>query len=198
MRLNRIEHALLHNPVRPFIQSHLEARQLLRLGGPLKGGQALEIGCGMGYGIRLILDKFQAARVDAFDIDSRSVVAAARHPDLAEYKVRLWVGNARHIPVLDESYDAVFDFGAIHHIRSWRAALSEIFRVIKPGGRFYCEEIMKRYITHPLLRRILVHPQHDRFNEFELYEALSDTGFVVKNSYGLFGLYTWIIADKPH
>jgi methylase of polypeptide subunit release factors len=81
MKLNRIERALLHNPVRPIVQSHLEARQLLRLGGPIAGRHALEIGCGMGYGIHLILEKFHAARVDAFDIDFRSL-AAARHPDL--------------------------------------------------------------------------------------------------------------------
>ena len=33
------------------------------------------------------------------------------------------------------TYDAVVDFGIIHHIPHWRAALAEIFRVLKPGGR---------------------------------------------------------------
>ncbi|MBT8373191.1 MAG: class I SAM-dependent methyltransferase [Deltaproteobacteria bacterium] len=34
----------------------------------------------------------------------------------------------------DATYDAVFDFGALHYVHDWQSALLEIQKVIKPGG----------------------------------------------------------------
>jgi hypothetical protein len=39
MLLNRVEYALMNNPIRGAIQRHFEARRLLRMGGPMSGGQ---------------------------------------------------------------------------------------------------------------------------------------------------------------
>jgi ubiquinone/menaquinone biosynthesis C-methylase UbiE len=83
----------------------------------------------------------------------------------------------RHIPVAHSHYDAVFNFGAIHHVVDWRASLSEIHRVLKPGGRFYCEEILRRYITHPIIGRLMDHPQQDRFDEPQFIDALQKPAF---------------------
>jgi hypothetical protein len=44
MLLNRFEYVLMNNPLRATLQRHVEVRQLLRLGGPMRGGRALEIG----------------------------------------------------------------------------------------------------------------------------------------------------------
>jgi SAM-dependent methyltransferase len=78
--LNRLEYALMNNPVRAGLQRHVEARRLLRMGGPMHGGRALEIGCGRGVGTELILDMFGAERVDAFDLDPRMVALARQRP----------------------------------------------------------------------------------------------------------------------
>src|SRR5579859_7782609 len=77
MLLNAIEKAMMNNPVRAAVQRHFEARRLLSMGGPVRGGDALEIGCGCGVGTELVLDVFGAARVDAFDLDA-DMVARAR------------------------------------------------------------------------------------------------------------------------
>ena len=47
------------------------------------------------------------------------------------------------IHAADDTYDAVFDFGIIHHIPRWREALDEVARVLKPGGRFFFEEVLR-------------------------------------------------------
>ena len=67
--------------------------------------------------------------------------------------MQLWVGDATAVPVEDESFDAVFDFGIIHHVPHWRAALGEVHRVLKPDGRFYAEEVLGRFVTHPVERQ---------------------------------------------
>ena len=71
MLLNRIEFALMNNPVRAASQRFFEASRLVRMGGRMNGGRALEIGCGRGVGAEIVLDLFGAAGVDAFDMDPR-------------------------------------------------------------------------------------------------------------------------------
>jgi len=62
MILNRLEFALVNNPIRAIIQRRFEASRLLQLGGRMSGGTALELGCGSGFGTRLILDVFGPIR----------------------------------------------------------------------------------------------------------------------------------------
>ncbi len=51
------------------------------------------------------------------------------------------MGDAGAIPVAPETYDAVFDFGIIHHVPDWRRTLVEIHRVLKPNGRLVLVDI---------------------------------------------------------
>ena len=179
------------------MQRQLEARILKRLGGSMHGGLALEIGCGRGIGTRIIREEFGADSVHAFDLDPNMVKIARRMTQDAEKHTAFWVGNAVTIPSRNDSFDAVFDFGAIHHIVNWRDAIGEVFRVFKPGGRFYVEEILRKYIVHPLIRKNLSHPQGDRFDHHCYIEALQKSGFCVIESDGFIQLYGWFIANKP-
>ncbi len=196
MILNRFEKALMNNAVRAAIQRHLEARQLLALGGRLQGGVALEVGCGRGVGVGVIFERFGAERVDAFDLDP-DMVALARER-LAPYagQVRLWTGDASNIAAPDGAYDAVFDFGIIHHVPDWRAAVREMARVLRPGGRLYAEEILREFIHHPLWRRVLDHPMEDRFNAAGFAAGLEAVGLHVVAQRALGEQAAWFVAQK--
>ena len=76
--MNRIETALVNSSVRGWLQRTYETRLLLRLGGRLAGGPALEIGCGKGVGVEIILDRFGADRVVAMDLDPNMAAKARR------------------------------------------------------------------------------------------------------------------------
>ena len=179
MILNTIEKAMMNNPIRALLQRHFEARRLLGMGGPMSGGLALEVGCGRGVGAEIILDRFGAERLEAFDLDERQVAIARRR--LAKYseKVKLWRGSVTEIPADDDHYDAVFDFAIVHHVPDWRNAVREIHRVLKPGARFYCEEVLKHFIHRPTWRRLLDHPMQDRFSHSEFLDELRNTGFEI-------------------
>jgi ubiquinone/menaquinone biosynthesis C-methylase UbiE len=197
MLLNAVEKALMNNPVRAEIQRRFEARRLLKLGGPVAGGRALEVGCGRGVGVEIILDLFGAGSVDAFDLDPDMVARArARHATRGS-RVRFWVGDAEQIRADDATYDAVFDFAIIHHVPAWRNAVREVARVLKPGGRFYAEEVLARFIHKPLWATVLDHPIEDRFDRRGFDDALGAAGLNVLGSNELFGSFAWFVAVKP-
>jgi ubiquinone/menaquinone biosynthesis C-methylase UbiE len=197
MLLNRVEKAMMNNAVRAAVQRHFEAARLLAMGGAMRGGSALEVGCGRGVGTGLILDMFGAGRVDAFDLDPSMVDLARTRLAPAGDRVRLWVGDVTAIPAEDEAYDAVFDFGIIHHVPVWRDALREIRRVLKPGGRLYAEEVLAHFILSPIWRRVLDHPLEDRFDHDAFRGALIDLGFEIVATRSLFGDFAWFVADRP-
>ena len=196
MLLNRVEKALMNNPIRSAFQRHLEAPQLLRMGGRVPGARVLEVGCGRGVGTELILERFGAERVDAFDLDPDMVALARRRLARFGDAVSVSEGDVCDIRAEDARYDAAFDFGIIHHVPNWRAALAEIHRVLKPGGRFYAEEIFERALAHPAMRWLLEHPRDDRFDLGSFCGALEKCGFAVRAQRGVWGIGGFFVAVK--
>ncbi len=172
MRMNSIEKALMNNPVRAAIQRRYEAPLLKRLGGTVDGEHVLEIGCGQAVGTQIILEQFGAAHVTAIDLDPAMIDRARERLRDHGDKVALRTGDAEHIDAPDDSFDAVFDFGIIHHIPNWRASIEEVHRVIRPSGRFYFEEVTSHALARWSYRTFLEHPEHDRFGAFGFVHEL--------------------------
>ena len=82
------------------------------------------------------------------------------------------MGRAEKLPWPDASVDAAFAFGTIHHVPDWQQAVAEIRRVLRPGARFYFEEVTRHALQRPTYRLLLDHPEHDRFSAFEFVDAL--------------------------
>ncbi|MGC5240844.1 class I SAM-dependent methyltransferase [Streptomyces albogriseolus] len=189
MLMNRIEKAAVNSPARRALQRFYEVPALLRLaGGPLPpGSRAVEIGCGSGYGTRMILDRFRAVRVDAIDLDPTMVARARRRLADRQGRVRLAVGDATDLTSVfgaeDGTYDAAFDFAIIHHIPDWRAAVAEIARGLKPGGVFVFDEVTAHALARPSYRLLFEHPEHDRFTAKEFLAELPRHGLAVTGAF---------------
>ena len=196
MKMNRLETWMMNNPVRRLIQHHWAAPRLIELGGRVDGLHALEIGCGRGEGVRVILERFGAARVTAVDLDEEMIARARqRLPPDQLARVELRVGSVAALELPDASVDAVFGFGIIHHLPDWRGALDELARVLRPGGRFFSEESFTAFIDHPVWRRLLEHPRHDRFDPEAYRTALEARGFEIMGADIMAGDWTgWVVA----
>jgi ubiquinone/menaquinone biosynthesis C-methylase UbiE len=203
MLMNKAETALVNSPPRRWLQRFYETQVLLRFGGRVPpGARALEIGCGSGYGTQLVLERFGAATVDAVDLDPAMIKRAGRR--LAGYgdRVRLAQGSATDLRTAldakDGGHDAVFDFGIVHHIPEWRAAIAEVARVLTPGGRFYFEEVTAHALARPVYQRLFDHPTEDRFTAEQFLAELAHHGLVVLGSVTrISGDYLLGVAAKP-
>jgi len=162
MKLNSLELALMNNPVRAASQSWIESPLLIGPRGALAGKYVLEVGCGRGVGIEILL-ALGAAHVTGFDLDPKMVALAQKRVAKYGNRARVFVGDAEAIDVPDASCDAVVDYGIIHHIPNWPQALKEIARVLKPGGVFYFEDLLKGLVSAWLVRDLFDHPQATQF-----------------------------------
>jgi 2-polyprenyl-3-methyl-5-hydroxy-6-metoxy-1,4-benzoquinol methylase len=195
MRLNRFERLLMENPVRRFSQRWIEAEWMRQhLPDDASGGRMLEIGCGDGTGIELAFDDLGADVVHAFDVDPSSVARAYRRT--LGRNVRLWCGTVEAIPADTGEYDAVLDFGVLHHVEDWQRGVDEIARVLRPGGRLLAEEMLARFVTHPASRALFDHPQANRFDLATLSEQLRGAGLRIVDAGDVAGLVGWICAER--
>jgi ubiquinone/menaquinone biosynthesis C-methylase UbiE len=136
---------MMNNPVRRFLQRHIEFRifrqHLRKHGIDLTNKAILDAGCGSGYSTGLIASEFSPSRLVAFDLMPEQIAFAKRRDLDAE----IFVGDMTHVELPDKTFDAVFIFGVLHHIPSWRGALREMARVLGPKGVLLVEEPQVRF-----------------------------------------------------
>jgi ubiquinone/menaquinone biosynthesis C-methylase UbiE len=179
MILNRAEKMLLNNPIRRTVQRHYEIPLLLGMSHRLDGTNVLEIGCGQGFGMELIFAHFGAATVTGIDLDRDMIALAQRRIRRFGDRATVAVGDVTAIDAPDEEFDAVFDFGIIHHVPVWQNAIREVRRVLKPGGLFLFEEVSKQALARWIYRTFFDHPAADRFTIHEFAGELNSQGILV-------------------
>lgn len=177
MKLNAIEFMAMNNPVRAWVQDRYECpalRAMTRIGDI---ETALEIGCGNGTGSALIRKYFAPRHLTAVDLDERMIARARRRHGSSDTCFR--VMDASKLEFADSSFDAVFDFGIIHHIADWRGCVRELVRVLKPGGRLIMEDLSTESFTRDIghLWRVLsAHPYENMYEPGEFRDFLCGLG----------------------
>jgi len=112
--------------------------------GPIRPGEAvLDLGCGAGF------DAFVAAQLvgpagRVVGIDLSPEMLAIAEAELREAKspqIEFQVAQVEVLPFPDTSFDVALSNGVLNLIPDKAAALREIFRVLRPGGRLQACDI---------------------------------------------------------
>lgn len=108
------------------------------------GTRVLDVACGIGYGSEMLAS--HGCLAIGGDMDIAQLAASRRDGSKARDYVAL---DVLRLPFRDESFDAVVSFETIEHVLAGRRFLAEMFRVLKPGGRFICSTPNIGYTSHP-------------------------------------------------
>ncbi len=95
----------------------------------------------------------QGAEVYGLDVSTVTVQRARRNASLASPPMHLVQADIRALPFQPESFDLVYTMGTIEHVPEYQAAVADIRRVLRPGGRAI---IGVPHLWDPFLRPVIV------------------------------------------
>jgi ubiquinone/menaquinone biosynthesis C-methylase UbiE len=137
-------------PDRNARQQHVEVPLFVRCLGLPRRARILEVGCGAGVALPVLHRLCAPALLVGLDIERAVLGAAAERMSPVQPGVRLLRADVRSIPVRNEYFDVVVDFGTCYHIARGDAALAEIARVLRTGGLFATETKLSQFLSHPV------------------------------------------------
>ena len=123
-----------------LVNAYYERPAMLTLAGDVAGRRILDAGCGSGPLFAALRDR--GAVVSGFDASAGMLEQARRR--LGEDADLRVASLGSPLPYADDTFDDVVASLVLHYLEDWGPALTELRRVLKPGGRL----IMS--VDHPL------------------------------------------------
>jgi SAM-dependent methyltransferase len=138
-------------------------------------GQYLEIGCGTGYVLKMIYEKFPKLRVMASEAQVEGLIFAKNR---VKGNVDLCQMDACSIP-FQEEFDVIGAYDVIEHIQDHKKVIRQVYDALKVNGIFM--------VTVP--QHMFLWSQYDevgchyrRYERGELEDLLRDAGFLIKRT----------------
>jgi ubiquinone/menaquinone biosynthesis C-methylase UbiE len=98
-----------------------------------RGKDVLEIGVGMGAD-HLEWAKASPRSLTGIDLTPRAIEHTRARIDAYGLQSTLECADAEHLPFADNSFDIVYSWGVLHHSPDTPRAITEVLRVLRPGG----------------------------------------------------------------
>jgi ubiquinone/menaquinone biosynthesis C-methylase UbiE len=160
----------------------IEWRKLLKWLDPQKGERILDIACGAGDLSLKIAEK--GCEVHGIDMSAIAIDSAKSLSELVKIKGEFTVGDAERLPYADGYFNKVVCSSSLEHFKDDARSLSEMRRVVKPGGTII---LTVDSFTFPIVPKLK--ERHRRLCAVEHYytredmaQALQKTGLTMKRS----------------
>lgn len=99
----------------------------------LKGNEkVLEVGCGRGFYVKTLNEVWPKLDITGVDLNEKYLSVAKKFVN--DDKVKLIKADATDLPFKDKSFDRIICSEVLEHIPDDQKAISEMHRVLKPGG----------------------------------------------------------------
>ena len=114
-------------------------RALIRQADLSPGQRVLDLGCGTCTLTLMIREAYPGLDITGLDGDERVLSIATKKAAKAGAELQLDLGLSYEMPYEDDSFDRVVSSYLFHHLTSEnkRRTLSEVLRVLKPGGELH-------------------------------------------------------------
>ncbi len=110
------------------------------------GKAVLDLGCAGGFMAEAMAAR--GAAVTGIDPAAEAIEAARHHAASEKLDIRYDVGVGEALPYADASFDAVVCVDVLEHVADLGKVLSEVVRVLRPGGLFLFDTINRNPIAN--------------------------------------------------
>jgi ubiquinone/menaquinone biosynthesis C-methylase UbiE len=132
---------------------------------------------GAGWGQTSLLLRAHGVRVVAYDVEDKGAAAGL----LRNAEVPYVVSPGPGLPFADRAFDAVLNCGVLEHVDDEPAALAELRRVLRPGGRLFTYHLPNRHAYTEWIGRRLGRFHHERtYTRREACALFERAGFRVQ------------------
>ncbi|MBD2294393.1 class I SAM-dependent methyltransferase [Anabaena sphaerica FACHB-251] len=176
-----------------FIYQAIHKRLISKIELPANAN-VLDLGCGTGRLLNRLASEFPDLRGTGLDL-SPQMLRVARQSNHHRPRLIYLEGNAESLPFAEGQFDAVFNTISFLHYSQPERVLSEVARVLAPGGRFYLVDITANNSAFQFMANS---PAGIKFYNQEQRQQLgSGAGLLCLGHYYLLGPVLLTIFVKP-
>jgi len=133
----------LMNDFMSFGIHRLWKKNMLNMMNPSANQKLIDVACGTGDIARLFL-KHVNETSEITCVDPNKGMVSKGKEKLKNYKKLNWIiAHAEKLPIADNSFDFYTISFGLRNTKNLKKSISEAYRVLKPGGRFFCLEFSK-------------------------------------------------------
>ena len=133
----------LMNDLMSFGIHRLWKKNLLNMMNPTSNSKLADVACGTGDIAKLFLNNFSKENSVTCVDPNKNMIKKGKQK-LKNFKNIDWIiASAEKLPLKNNSYDYYTISFGIRNTKNLTKALKEAYRILKPGGRFFCLEFSK-------------------------------------------------------
>jgi ubiquinone/menaquinone biosynthesis C-methylase UbiE len=129
----------------------IQLYHLVATGVEIKGKDILEVGCGRGGGLSYINRTFAPNSAIGIDLNKKAIKFCNKK--YSSEKIKFFQADAQKLNFEDNAFDVVINIESSHRYSRVDLFLSEVYRILKPGGVLLFADFGNQYDLRKLNRQ---------------------------------------------
>lgn len=142
-----------------------------------KGSTVFDLGTGSGYALRALRDTKGAGR--GYGLDGSPEMATNARSYTENPDIGFLIGDFDDLPLASDSVDHAFSMEAFYYASDPHRTLSELARILRPGGTFFCGVNYYEENVHSHDWQANISVPMTRWSRPEYRDAFREAGFHV-------------------
>ena len=131
----------LMNDIMSLGTHRLWKKKFVELINPLTNDKIIDVGSGSGDIVIELLKKNTNIHIDLVDLNNQMIKIGKKR--IKNKNVNFHINNAEHLKFKNNSFDKYLISFCLRNVTNLEKSLNEAFRILKPGGKYFCLEFSK-------------------------------------------------------